>query len=317
MSRWLCGVQSKRLPPVVRLAASTGVKAPVESYLRAGRDPDATDAKDRTLLLLAAAGGSADVCRLLLESGADPSRRDAEGSDALTVAIRNGNLDAASVLRACLAPAPPVHRARRGEGSSVTSDVEFGTVAEDDVLGFDQWEALTEPPPPRDDPTLRTDAAELQNRISEHAPIDTDFDWSDVEIELPESATRRDPEYAFWLDAVRSLIHFGLSWGWVTVWQVAGVASDSGGRGDVDEIESRLRLVLGDVGILVEDDPALAPIVNQLWPENAPVVSHGGIMDEAIAFIDNLSQTRDLRTYYMKDIQQMEAAVRSLREARR
>ena len=85
MSRWLCGVQSKRLPPVVRLAASTGVKAPVESYLRAGRDPDATDAKDRTLLLLAAAGGSADVCRLLLESGADPSRRDAEGSDALTV----------------------------------------------------------------------------------------------------------------------------------------------------------------------------------------------------------------------------------------
>ena len=188
-------MERKRLPPVVRLAASTGVKAPVEFYLRAGRDPDATDAKDRTLLLLAAAGGNAEVCRLLLDSGADPSRRDAEGNDALTVAIRNGNLDAASVLRACLAPAPSVDPAL-GDGSSVTGAVEAhvepGMVAEEDVPGFDQWEPLTEPPPPRDDPTLRTDAAELQNRISEHAPIDTDFDWSDVEIELPESAVRRE-----------------------------------------------------------------------------------------------------------------------------
>ena len=209
----------------------------------------------------------------------------------------------------------PIIAPRRGDGPSVTSDVEFGTVAEDDVLGFDQWEALTELPPPRNDPTLRTDAAELQNRISEHAPIDTDFDWSDVEIELPESATRRDPEYVFWLDAVRSLIHFGLSWGWVTVWQVAGVASDSGGSDEVDEIESRLRLVLGDVGILVEEDPALAPIVDQSWLADASVVSHGGIMDEAIAFIDDLSQTRDMQTYYRKDIERLEAAVRKLRQA--
>ena len=295
------------------------MKAPVKSYLRAGRDPDATDAKNRTLLLLAAAGGNADVCRLLLESGADPSRRDAEGNDALTVAIRNGNMDAASVLRACLAPTPSFHPAREGADSSATgaveADLDSTKVPEEAVPGFDHWEALTEPLPPQDEPTLRTDAAELQNRISEHAPIDTDFDWSDVEIELPESATQRDAAYAFWLDEVRNLIHFGLSWGWVTVWQIAGVASDSGGRDDVDEIESRLRLVLGDVGILVEEDPALAPVVDQSWPADAPVGSHGGIMDEAIAFLDNLSQTRDLHTYYWKDIQQME--VRRLREARR
>ncbi len=155
------------------------MKAPVEFYLRTGRDPDATDAKDRTLLLLAAAGGNADVCRLLLDSGADPSRRDAEGNDALTVAVRNGNLDAASVLRAHLAPAPSIDPALRGDGSSVTeadeAHVESDTAAEEDVPGFDQWEPLTEPPPPLDDPTLRTDAADLQNRISEHAPIDTDL----------------------------------------------------------------------------------------------------------------------------------------------
>ena len=321
MSRWLDCVQRKRLPPLVRLAASTGVKAPVESYLRAGRDPDATDTKNRTLLLLAAAGGSADICRLLLESGADPSRRDAEENDALSVAIRNGNMDAASVLRACIAPEPSVHRARGGADSSaigpVEADLESANVSEEVVPGFDQWVASTEPLPPQDEPALYTDAVDVQNGISKHVPIDTDFDWSDVEIELPESATWRDEAYAFWLDEVRNLIHFGLSWGWVTVWQIADVASDSGGRDDVDEIESRLRLALGDVGILVEDDPALAPIVHLSWPVDVHAVGHGGIMDDAIAFIDNLSQTRDLHTYYRQDIQQMEAAVRRRREARR
>lgn len=280
------------------------MKAPVESYLRAGRDLDATDLKNRTLLLLAAAGGSADVCRLLLESGADPSRRDAEGNDALTIAINNGNENAAAVLRASLAPV----------AGAVGVNPDSVKVAEEDVPGLDQWEALTELPPPRDEPGLRAEAADLQQRISEHAPIDTAFDWSDVEIELPESATRHDPAHAFWLDEVRSLIHFGLSWGWVTVWQVASVAGDSGSRDDEDEIASRLRFVLGDIGISLEDDPALAPIVDALWPGDEAVVSHDVIVDEAVAFIDNLSRARDLHSYYMKDIQQMEAVVRRLGE---
>ncbi len=103
----------------------------------------------------------------------------------------------------------------------------------------------------------------------------------------------------------------------MTARQVASVAADSGDTDDVDEIESRLRLVLGDVGIVMENDPALTSIIDQSWPTNTPVGSHDGIIDDAITFIDHLSQTRDLHSYYRKDIQQMEAAVRRLREARR
>ena len=212
-------------------------------------------------------------------------------------------MDVAAVLQAHLASPSSIHLAREA--------------AEENTPGLDQWQPLTERPPPPDEPALRTGAAALQNRISKHPPIDTAFDWSEVEIELPEFATRRDPTYIFWLDGVRNLIHFGLSWGWVTARQVASVASDSGSRDDTDEIECRLRLMLGDVGISVEDDPSLAPMVDQLWPGGAPVHDHDDIVDEAIAFIENLSQTRDLYTYYMKDIQQMEAVVRRLREVRR
>ena len=93
-------------------------------------------------------------------------------------------------LRAVRGPA-----ARESDDSSVFGAIdaerESATVAEEDVPSFDQWEALTESPPPRDEPALRTDAAELQNRLSEHAPIDTDFDWPDVETPPPLPAVGR------------------------------------------------------------------------------------------------------------------------------
>ena len=79
------------------------MKAPVRFYLRSGRDPNATDSRCRTLLLLAAKAGRTDVCRLLMESGADPTLRDADGVDALSAAIRNGHSQTAGVLRTYLA----------------------------------------------------------------------------------------------------------------------------------------------------------------------------------------------------------------------
>ena len=60
-------VGRERLPPIVRLAASAGVKAPVQFYLRSGRNPNATDSRSRTLLL-AAKAGQTDICRLLIDN---------------------------------------------------------------------------------------------------------------------------------------------------------------------------------------------------------------------------------------------------------
>ena len=94
-----------RLPPLFRWAASHGVKASVELYVRRGYDVNATDIRGRTLLLLAAAGGYADICRLLIEAGADPSLRDVNGLDALSAAVESKKEKAAAVLRTCLSAA--------------------------------------------------------------------------------------------------------------------------------------------------------------------------------------------------------------------
>ena len=256
----------ERLPPIFRLAASAGVKALVRFYLRSGRNPNATDSRSRTLLLLAATEGHTDICRLLIESGADPTLRDTDGNDALSAAIRNSHSEAADVLRASLArlaspPAPSTDQAPTDGDSSGIGSLP-NNVASDP--GGDDWEAEPVASPPPDDETLRRSTSELQNGISAHAPIDADHAWEDVEIDLPESGARPDPAHAVWLDEVRRLIHYGLSWGWVTRHQVVEVAGRNGAGEARDEVEISLRLVLGEVGIVV-DEVAGEATTGQLW----------------------------------------------------
>ena len=110
-----------RLPPLFRWAASAGSKASVELYIRKGYDINATDSKGRTLLLLAAARGHADICRLLIDRGADPAVCDPGGHDALSVAAKNGRTEAEAVLRACLPPpsVTPEDSTEAGEQPSI------------------------------------------------------------------------------------------------------------------------------------------------------------------------------------------------------
>ena len=277
------------------------MKALVESYVRKGHDINATDTRQRTLLLMAAARGHADICRLLIDAGADPTLRDANGDDALSVAVKNRRRETEAVLRALasrfVAPSgtsSPVHIDSLSRGVALVSD--------DEDQYSDQWTELVEPQPPADSPIVRENAARLQDRISEHVATDRDADWSDIEVELPESATRQDPNWADWLDGVRRLIDFGLSWGWVTAFQVAEVAASAEVRDRQDEVDSRLRFMLGDMGIPIEEDPLLESIAHQC-SGHVPLSSNGrdGVIDEAISFLDELSLDRDPRTYFRKD----------------
>ena len=289
-----------RLPPMVRLAASAGVKAPVRFYLRSGRDPNATDSRCRTLLLLAAKAGRTDVCRLLMESGADPTLRDADGIDALSAAIRNRHTETADVLRAYLArlappPAPRADQARTADSSRIGNrpeNVPPDPDGDDQTLNLDDWEEQHDAPPPADAPELRASATALQSGISAHSPIDSDHAWADVEIDLPRSAVRLDPAHVVWLDVVRSLIHYGLSWGWVTRHQVAEVAGRTGTGDGREEIEIHLRLVLGEVGVMVDENVDEPFMTGQLWrdwqdgpPSEPGEDGHRAIINEAVAFL--------------------------------
>ena len=195
-----------KLPALLRLAASAGSRDAVEHYLRRGQDVNATDARGRTLLLIAAGKGHAHLCRLLVEAGADTSARDSEGTDALSAAIRNGHGEAEAVLRASVSPAI------EGSADSATA----GRATDEEELDFATWEELPESRPPPDNAALRPEARRLQNRISRHAAIDTDDDWSDVDIDLPDSPQRYQLERAAWFNHVRDLMLVGMSLGFVT-----------------------------------------------------------------------------------------------------
>ena len=288
------------------------MKAPVRFYLRSGRNPNATDSRSRTLLLLAATAGHTDICRLLIESGADPTLRDADGNDALSAAIRNRHAEAAGVLRACLArlaspPARSVDHARTDGDSSGIGSLPKNAASD---LGGDDWEAVPVASPPPDDEALRRSTTELQNGISAHAPIDADHAWEDVEIDLPESAARPNPAHAVWLDEVRSLIHYGLSWGWVTRHQVDEIAGRNAAGEGRDEVEINLRLVLGEVGIVV-DEAVGESTTGQLWrdwqdePPNED--GHSGVIDEAVAFLEASGVLENPLNCYWRDIRGLEA----------
>lgn len=308
---------TRPLPPLFGWAARAGSKASVELYIRKGYDINSTDSKGRTLLLISAGRGHADICRLLIEAGANPSLRDTEGHDALSIAVKNRKSETEAVLRACLLPASvsPEDSAGADTRSSITDVAPAGVsavlpVPADENLDLADWEELTEPPPPPDNQSLHSDARELQHRISSHVLVNIDEDWSDVEIDLPTIAELRNPDQIAWLDEIRDLIRFGLSCGWVTSDQLAQVVRDGGKEQDKADTEARLRIVLGDVGIPIEDDPDAVESISVRGPRYYSLGDgrNDWIVEDAVTFLGDLSRNGDHLIHYYADIKQIEAA---------
>ncbi len=92
-----------------------------------------------------------------------------------------------------------------------------------------------------------------------------------------------------WLDEVRSLIHYGLSWGWVTRHQVAEVAGWTNTGDGREEVENHLRLVLGEVGVMVDENVDEPFMIGQLWrdwQDKPPDEDgHRAIINEAVTFL--------------------------------
>lgn len=307
------------------MAAITGTKPAVLLFLRRGNDINAMDDKGRSPLLLAAARGHAEICRLLLEAGADPTLRDAEGNDALSAAIGKGRNDVEAVLRSYLSPTQPEPERR----FSLLSDAGMGVnqseivgesdpdnqasifSSDDEIYDLSVWEEDIESLPPPPDPSCASDAAEIQDHISRHVPINTDEDWSDIDIDLPEvfglRRRRKFDEDELWLVPIREVILAGLHCGWVTASQVArAVPREQNDDQKPDgEIEAGLRVVLGDIGVLVENAPdaleAYAPHRDE--EDDFYDDENDYIANDAIRFLrDLISYADDPLTQYIKDV---------------
>jgi RNA polymerase primary sigma factor len=113
------------------MAVLNNIPQSVLHFLRRGEDANALDDKGRTLLMLAASRGHAEICRLLLEAGADPLIHDHEGIDALTLALGKGYAEVAALLRGYLAPLD-IH------ATSIEESLSW--IDSEDVFDLSSWE---------------------------------------------------------------------------------------------------------------------------------------------------------------------------------
>ena len=107
--------------------------------------------------------------------------------------------------------------------------------------------------PARSGEAVLADVLTLQQRLSEHVPIDHDDDWLDVDIDLP---AVRDRSYRGGLDdderdAARGIILRGLRDGCIPAWRLA--ALDLGGEERDEDLQVSLLITLGDLGVVIDD----------------------------------------------------------------
>jgi len=234
-----------------RAALLAGSEKAVALHLRRGDDVNATDDHGTTALMIAASRGHAPVCQLLLAAGANPSLRDKGERDALLLAEQNGWRGVAELLRSALVP-------REGDLDESERDVlphesaRGDDGAEAETFELSAWESYAEPLPPVAIETFVTEASDLQRKISEHVVVDTDEEWADIEILLPNLRRRSalTPEQRV---ATESLLQEGLDRGWLMREQFRMSVFDE----DAElrpEFARILTFIAEELGIFVADD---------------------------------------------------------------
>lgn len=89
---------TKKLNPLLRIAAISGVEPAIKLHIMRGDDLDGRDSSGATPLILAAARGKYKVVRLLLDAGADPTITDKNGMDALAHSLRSGCKESIQII---------------------------------------------------------------------------------------------------------------------------------------------------------------------------------------------------------------------------
>ncbi len=234
-----------RLKPLVRAAVQNGNSALVAGYLDNGGEINARDQRSRTPLMIAASRGHTELCRLLLERGADSSARDEEGLTSLQIARQAGRQEVVQLLESHIRPDSP----------QASPTVEL----DDSASGlFETWLAEDEVDTPTEDQAVRSQVLESRNILLVRPPVDTDADWSDVEIDLPDAETLevdRELQRADVWELLLALTGEGRLRGAYRPSLVEAVAREIEGLDDGD-VHRQVEQMLGEIGCIPEDDEA-------------------------------------------------------------
>lgn len=278
--------------PLFRLAVLYGVNAVVSFYIRRGEDVNARDNLGRSPLILAAARGRFKTCRLLLEMGADPWLKDNEGKNALVIAGESNKAKVERVLREFMISLSKEDLVTNEATESDDSPHGAPEDNTDQELDLSAWEEVHDSPQSPIDPSYLEQASEIQKRISQHTPIDTGEDWSDIDVYFPEHLLSHQHKSLYLdaelLEAIRKLILAGLLDSRVPADQISAlIPDDSDDEGEISStIQSALRLVLGEIGVLVDEGPG-GPDISDL-PEDGSSDDDERLADEALDFFTSI-----------------------------
>ena len=163
-----------------------------------------------------------------------------------------------------------------------------------DVFDLSAWQEEIETEAPPDDLSCADEAATLQDAVSRHSPIDTDENWDDVEIDLPQLeqlGRRRSRLRTETRTAVRVLVVEALRNGRVDDDRIRSALAQDDELEDTKrtEIEANLRLVLGDAGVVIGDEPFTTDTAVEITDEDED--RFGDVATEAVDFLGRLQSS--------------------------
>ena len=163
-----------------------------------------------------------------------------------------------------------------------------------DALDLSAWQEELETEAPPDDLSCADEAATLQDAVSRHSPVDTDENWDDVEIDLPELehlGRRRSRLSTETRTAVRVLVVEALRNARVDDDRLRSALAEDDELEDTKraEIEANLRLVLGDAGVAIGDEPFTTDTAVEITDEDED--RFGDVATEAIEFLGRLQSS--------------------------
>jgi RNA polymerase primary sigma factor len=303
------------MPPLFRMSIMNGIQAAVEQQIGRGINVNACDEKGRTALIIAASRGHKDICHLLLESGADPCMRDIDGNTALTAASQRGHLKIVSLLHNYIASDPALLVEHKNtieqpaiNGTTTHNDhgasINLIADTQSESLDISAWEEEIETAAPDNDSDCLRESEEIQHEISLHVVIDTDDDWTDVEIDLPEILSLRRnsliEDQERWLPAVRALLQVGRQDLILSDKQINdAIPCDNDGEEIDPDFRIKLRVTIEDLGILINENVA-SP--SEIDDEDEADFDDTHI-DESIEYFKSLVlANNDAATLYLKEV---------------
>lgn len=191
--------------------------------------------------------------------------------------------------------------AKAKEGLAVDPELDVETGEPSNVIELDDepldsgfegdWVAESEAVAPKGDETVIEGVSALQEVIGQHKAIDTDEDWCDVDLFLPERAL---PLASNDREGIRGLLFRALREGTVSETSLVDFCRGADNSRN-DESERLLTFVLGDLGVVIDEWAELADQADLLESTAEEELR----LSEALEFAEDLASGRNepLRFY--------------------